>query len=69
MKESGIKWIPCILEPDETSRESRKNWARLIQKIYEVGPLTCPKCSSKMKVIIVIEDEGVIKNILKHLDL
>ena len=34
--------IPCILEPveepdfswDESSRESRKNWARLIQKIY-----------------------------------
>jgi len=26
--------------------ESRKNWARSIQKIYEVNPLTCPKCSA-----------------------
>jgi hypothetical protein len=53
--------IPCILEPDESSTESRKNWARLIQKIYEVGPLTCPKCSGKMKVISVIEDEDITR--------
>ena len=37
--------IPSILEPEGSSREYRKNWARLIQKIYEVDPLTCPKCS------------------------
>ena len=47
----------------------KKNWARLIQKIYEVAPLTCPKCSGKMKVISVVEDEDVIKKILKHLGL
>ena len=61
--------IPSILELDGSSREFRKNWARLIQKIYEVDPLTCPKCSGKMKVISVIEDEDVIKKILKHLGL
>jgi len=61
--------IPCILEPDGVSKESRKNWARLIQKIYEVNPLSCPKCSGQMKVISVIEDEDVIKKILKHLGL
>ena len=61
--------IPSILEPDGSSREYKRNWARLIQKIYEVDPLTCPKCSGKMKVISVIEDENVIKKILKHLGL
>ena len=35
--------IPSILEPDGSSKKHRKNWARLIQKIYEVDPLTCPK--------------------------
>ncbi len=35
----------------------------------EVDPLTCPKCSGAMKVISVIENEDVIKKILKHLDL
>jgi hypothetical protein len=28
-------YIPSILEPDGSSSEYRKNWARLIQKIYE----------------------------------
>jgi hypothetical protein len=68
-KEDQDEWTPCILESDEASRERRKNWARLIQKIYEVDPLTCPKCSGKMKVISVIEDQDVIKKILKHLGL
>jgi len=36
--------IPYILESNETSKESKKNWARLIQKVYEVDPLICPKC-------------------------
>jgi hypothetical protein len=68
-KENQDERIPCILESDESSKECRKNWARLIQKIYEVDPLTCAKCSGKMKVISVIEDQDVIKKILKHLGL
>ena len=63
------KLIPSILEPDEPSEESRKNWARLIQKIYETNPLCCPKCQGRMKVISVIEQPEVIKKILKHLGL
>ena len=69
--------IPSILEPvedpdfsgDGPSREYRRNWARLIQKIYEVDPLTCPKCASQMRVISVIEDSEIVKKILKHLGL
>jgi hypothetical protein len=61
--------IPCILEPDEDSRAYRKNWARLIKKIYEVDPLTCSKCQGRMRVISFIEDSEVIKKILKHLGL
>jgi hypothetical protein len=33
-----------ILEPPMTDKAFRKNWARLIQKIYEVDPLVCPAC-------------------------
>jgi hypothetical protein len=61
--------IPSILEPEGTSREYRKNWARLIQKIYKVDPLTCPKCQGRMRIIAFIEDEEIIKKILKHLGL
>jgi len=61
--------IPCILEPELNDKAFRKNWARLIMKIYEVDPLLCPKCSSEMRIIAFIEDPDVIKKILKHLDL
>jgi hypothetical protein len=61
--------IPCILKPELTNRAFRRNWARLIQKIYEVDPLLCPKCSGAMRVIAFIEAPGVIRKILKHLNL
>ncbi len=48
---------------------AEKNWSKLIQKIYEADPLTCRKCSGKMKIISLIENGNVIKKILKHLGL
>ena len=61
--------IPSILEPDKSHREHRRNWARLIQKIYEIDPLTCPKCQGRMLILAFIENPEIIKKILKHLDL
>jgi hypothetical protein len=65
--EDGL--VPSILQPDEPSKGYRKNWARLIQKICELDPLTCPKCHGPIAVIAFIEGEEVIKKILKHLGL
>jgi len=61
--------IPSILEFEGSSKAFRKNWARLIQKIYKTDPLGCPKCSGKMKILSFIEDPEVIKKILNHLGL
>ena len=47
----------------------RKNWVRLIQKIYEVDPLVCPTCKGEMRVIAVIEDQEAIRKTLIHLGL
>ena len=65
-KETEDDRVPCILEADKSSKEYRKNWPRLIRKIYEVDPLTCPKCRGIMRIIRFIEDREVIKAILKH---
>ena len=43
--------------------------AVLLQKIYEVDPLVCPKCGSRMKVIAVITEHSSLKKILKHVGL
>jgi hypothetical protein len=53
--------ISSILEPEGSSKAFQKNWARLIQKIYEVDPLTCPKCRGKMKILSFIEDEEITR--------
>jgi hypothetical protein len=43
-KENQGGLIPYIQETVGSSKEYRKNWARLIKKIYEADPLICPKC-------------------------
>jgi len=68
-KENQDEWIPCILEPDVSSKGSKKSWARLIRKIYEVDPLACPKCTGQMRIIAFIENQEIIRKILTHLGL
>ena len=68
-KRDSDELIPSILEREESSNDYKRNWVRLIQQIYEIDPLTCPKCSGKMKGISVIEDSEIVKKILKHLGL
>ncbi len=61
--------LPALVESATSSMALRKNWARLIQKIYQVDPLLCPKCQGTMKVIGFIEHDALIKKILMHLGL
>ena len=58
---------PANQSDDISAKKSKATWARLIAKIYEVDPLTCPKCGSEMKILSVIMDTCEIKKILKHL--
>ena len=44
-------------------------WAMLIKTVFEVDPLKCPKCGGTMKIISFIEEEDVIRKILKHCNL
>jgi hypothetical protein len=56
--------IPSIMPGEMSSKQFRRNWARLIQKIYEVDPLTCPGCKGKMRLISFIDKPVLIKKIL-----
>ncbi|NWF54274.1 MAG: hypothetical protein HXY45_05720 [Syntrophaceae bacterium] len=68
-KETEDDGVPCPLEADKSSKEYRKNWARLIWKIYEVDPLTCPKCRGRMRIVSFLEYAEFIRAILKQLGL
>ena len=41
----------------------------MIKKIWEVDPLTCPRCGHDMKIISLINDPFVIERMLRHLGL
>ena len=53
-----------MIESDASSEEFRKNWARLIQKIYNVDPLLCPKCFGSMRIIAFIDVSEIVKKIM-----
>jgi hypothetical protein len=61
--------IPAVIPNDMSSKEFRQKWAQLIQKIYEVDPLICPKCQGQMRIISFIEELDIIEKILRHLGL
>jgi hypothetical protein len=49
-------------------RALSKRWAELIYRIYQVDPLDCPRCRARMKILALITDPKVIRQILDHLD-
>jgi hypothetical protein len=61
---------PAVQAPEDgqvVAARARSAWARLIYKVYEVDPLECPKCKGPMRVIALIDDPAVIRQILEHL--
>jgi len=58
---------PAALPPG--IRRSRRRWAELIRRVYEVDPLLCPKCGSTMRIISFIErrdQAATVERILRH---
>ncbi|MBI4455813.1 MAG: transposase, partial [Acidobacteria bacterium] len=56
-------------EADHFARERRRNWARLLKKIYQVDPLVCPRCGNKMRILAFLEGAEVIHKILQSFNL
>ena len=53
----------------QARRAAKIAWAKMIRKVYEVDPQTCPECGAQMCVISLIEDPAVIERILSWLGL
>ena len=69
-KKAGKDTItPALIDSDLPRKTFNRTWARLIQKIYEVDPLLCSNCQGSMRIIAFIENNGLIRKILKHIGL
>jgi len=44
-------------------------WRECIKKNWKDDPLICPECQSEMKILSFITEGGIIRKILKYLDL
>ncbi len=80
IRDGSLAKYGCTPTPQETpgkdsnlemenvsNKASRRSWARLIQKVYEVDPLICPKCGHELKVIAVITEPSEVSKILRCL--
>ena len=43
---------------------SKKAWARLLAKVYELDVMACPQCGRRMEVIAVILDAAEIRKLI-----
>ena len=57
-------WAALIRKPNIGLRS-----AAMIRKVYEVDPMTCPKCGSRMKIVAFITEVSVVDRIIDHLKL
>ena len=56
-------------EPQRAADHRRLPWADLLQRVFEVDALRCPRCGARMRVVSAIEDPAVARKILACLDL
>jgi hypothetical protein len=54
---------------EEPVRQRRAPWADLLQRVFEVDALACPKCGGRMRVLSAITDPTVAGRILRCLAL
>jgi len=59
--------MPCILKSEASSKGYRKNWARLIQKIYEVDRSPAPSASGRCASYPFSGDQDLISSRTVHL--
>ena len=59
-KDPGLPTWPAL-------QARRRRWAELLQRIFEVDPLRCPRCGGTMRILAFVLDHDVVHAILKHM--
>jgi hypothetical protein len=68
-RKASLAPLPLRIVELELRRLPAKGWAAMIRKVYEVDPMTCPKCGGTMKVVAFITEQAAGDRIIDHLKL
>jgi Putative transposase/Transposase zinc-binding domain len=60
---------PASIEPSQSAGGRNRSWATLMQRTFGLDVLTCPRCGGRLRLMALLEQEAVIKRVLKHLGL
>jgi hypothetical protein len=69
VRKASLASSPLRIVEEELRRLPAKGWAEMIRKVYEVDPMTCPKCGGRMKVVAFLTEPAVVDRIIEHLKL
>jgi transposase len=69
VRKAQIDKHPSIIVEEENPRVPHRGWAEIRRKVFEVDPLTCPSCGSRMRIIAFITDYALVDRIINHLNL
>jgi hypothetical protein len=69
VRKASLGPFPLRIVEEELRPIPSKGWAEMIRKVYEVDPMVCPQCGSRMKVISFLTDYAVVDRIIDHLKL
>ena len=69
IRKASLTAFPLRIVEEELRRIPSKGWAAMIRKVYELDPMTCPKCGGQMKVVAFLTEYAVVDRIIDHLKL
>jgi hypothetical protein len=67
--ESPAREKEPLCDPTPLATSQRKRWAQLLQRVFDVDGLRCPRCGSTLRLIAAIEGPAVARKILECLRL
>jgi len=68
-RKAGLSPLALRMSEEEHKPDPSKGWAAMIWKVYEVDPMTCPKCGGMMKIVAFLTEHAVVDRIIDHLKL
>jgi hypothetical protein len=60
---------PREIDQSGLSRFGRLPWAVLLERVFLVDVLECPKCKGRMKILAVVTAPASVRRMLSHLGL